>query len=140
MTEIAKPKQGELTERCRSQAKGMHDFADRQSSGEQQTLWHGNANSIDGIAFMAEVVENERDALAIRAAELEAENVRLWDKVHDEDVRNDQLEATIERVRELHVPGIDSRNRDVCGTCESDSGPLRWPCPTIRALDGRPDA
>jgi hypothetical protein len=39
-------------------------------------------------------------ALATRAAELEAENVRLWDKVHDEDVRNDQLEATIERVRE----------------------------------------
>ena len=54
----------------------------------------------------------------------------------------ERLRARIEKVRELHKP-IDALNtsvnqiQQVCIGCGQDDGNWqRWPCPTIRALDG----
>ena len=45
----------------------------------------------------------------------------------------------IERVRELHKPRIGYTGDLLCIACESfheDSKPVKYPCPTIKALDG----
>jgi hypothetical protein len=53
-------------------------------------------------------------------------------------------EAAIRRVRDIHEgidalmnPGPHERLVKVCSGCGTDDGNWqRWPCPTIRALDG----
>jgi hypothetical protein len=46
-----------------------------------------------------------------------------------------QAEATIERVRALHMR-VNTRYGKACDHCRgSDEEPMPWPCPTIAALD-----
>lgn len=56
----------------------------------------------------------------------------------------DELRATVARVRAIHEPidavmnpGPRERIVKVCTGCGTDDGNWqRWPCPTVRALDG----
>lgn len=52
-----------------------------------------------------------------------------------------ELVAAIDRVRELHRPVIDDSWRPPghCRECwdEANRDYMPWPCPTIRALEGR---
>jgi hypothetical protein len=108
-------------------------------------------------------------ALLARIEELEAENERLKGRRRDrrrdsrkslieqmqetpegrqrlaeahysiayEDVED--LEAAIQRVRELHTSGTDEWvNYPICTECFPDNHghPTEWPCPTIQALGG----
>lgn len=69
----------------------------------------------------------------------------LSDAWRKAEASNDQKRDAIERVRNLHehvtepyYKGMDQKPfhvRDVCEHCE-----VRWPCPTIRAIDGDDDA
>lgn len=57
------------------------------------------------------------------------------------DVHVTELAAQVHRVRQLHQP-IDSRadiGRQICAACSSSypAGATFYPCPTMRALDGR---
>lgn len=44
--------------------------------------------------------------------------------------------AAIQRVRELHVPITRGLYIGHCRVCEIRDEPIKYPCPTIKALDG----
>lgn len=57
-----------------------------------------------------------------------------------------QAEQAVQRVRELHRPipvtvNFDAKPTDFCKCCYEDRAEdAKYPCPTIRALDGDPRA
>lgn len=94
----------------------------------------------DALAFVAECCTiAERENRTITTA-----NVREWlkgarcgrqrlaDRPAPDDALREQCAAAIERVRAEHQP-----DGGHCGICaDPDGSAARWPCPTIRALDG----
>jgi hypothetical protein len=84
-----------------------------------------------GGISVADLIGNHTDARLIAAAP------DLAQRVIDQ-------EAAIRRVRDIHEgidalmnPGPHERLVKVCSGCGTDDGNWqRWPCPTIRALDG----
>ncbi|MFJ9799875.1 hypothetical protein [Streptomyces sp. NPDC101145] len=99
------------------------------------------------IAETAQAVQDTADAaLAVRDAEMQQLRTRVA-----------ELEAALDRVRALHqptpgagfgpdddpTPGAYGHIAQACTSCgTADEFAVRWPCPTIRALDGpaRPEA
>ena len=77
-------------------------------------------------------------------ADLVAEGIRQKRRANDAIAERDELRATVARVRAIHEPidavmnpGPRERIVKVCTGCGTDDGNWqRWPCPTVRALDG----
>lgn len=75
-----------------------------------------------------------RSELIVQSIEAEAERDRARDLAV-------ALEGQVARVQGLHTPGVmyDGTGDQYCTHCHDDPGAYpdqRWPCPTIRALDG----
>ncbi len=99
--------------------------------------------------YTCALCRNDLDALlpALVAAVERVQDARA----EQAEAERDQAQAALERVRELHqpteglgygcdeddIPGSYGHIAQVCTSCgTADEYGVRWPCPTIRALDG----